>query len=245
MKKNIKISVIVLLGMFALIGFISTILFFVSGLGDHNSGIPMNNPTVVAKNGKDGPANSELKVFYAAPTSIYGTPYKFMRMYLSNYRSSNESYKRANYSTDYVVNILFYDINSQSFNLLFNKKAKIISMDYPAVKKDSLNNIILYSVITADSDKDGKLDDSDNKVFYVSDLNGQNLNMITSPEIDFEQYTYLGNDLLLLEVAIPNGKAGKENWKKTCYVYDIANKKLKTDNKFSENLEKSEKIIGG
>ena len=91
-------------------------------------------------------------------------------------------------------NIIFYNKKNASTNLLLNKSAIIKSLNFleidapiePAEKpattettEKTQKSFWLYRIITTDTNQDGKLNDLDANIGYISDLSGKNLRQIT------------------------------------------------------------------
>lgn len=244
MNKWLKTVFYVLTCTFALIGLVSVIFYFDRNIQGNSSGIPANSQENKLLDISNAVAENGSLLYYSEPVSIYGSDFKFMNVMLKNDNSGKESFKRANYSPAHTINILFYDNDSQAFNLLFAKRAKIVEMYYPSSKKDTLNSLILYKAITTDTDGNGQLDENDNAELFVSSLTGKELKQVTSSKTNFISFSYIGKNRLLIRVSIPAAKTDKENWGQDYYIYDITEGVLKTDNKFSEELQAVKKIIG-
>ncbi len=89
---------------------------------------------------------------------------------------------------EYYANIVFYDFKKDSSKRLFNNDTFIKGFDddnnyYNHNKKDKLDNIsskwIFYFVKSYDYSKNGKIDNDDPYILYVSDKNGNGLKSIT------------------------------------------------------------------
>jgi len=90
---------------------------------------------------------------------------------------------------DDLVNILFYRRSDYSDpHLLLSEKANIVLLDIPFMKSDSLQNFILYGIVTEDSNGDGRLNSEDHTDLFLSDLSGNNLRSITDEEVYLVDY---------------------------------------------------------
>ena len=244
MKKLLKAISIISIGILVFIGLISIILFFANEKTPNNVGIPIANTEKTTIPTDTVTKTNDYSISFMEPQSIVGTSFQFMKIVLKSDNSGKASFKRTGYYDEHIVNILFFDHSKQLFNLLFNKKAKILEIHTPSTVKDSLSNLILYRAVTSDTDGDGQLSNNDNSILFISDITGKQLKQITTSKTNFISYRYLGNNQLLISVTIPNNKVEREYWEKEYYLYDIKGSSLKTSNRFMDNLKTSKKIIG-
>lgn len=89
----------------------------------------------------------------------------------------------------YYANIIFYDFTKDTQKKLFEKETYIVSFtrtnyDYSrnrAWLKNLTSQHILYQVRNADYNTNGKIDEEDPAILYVSDTKGNNLKALSNP----------------------------------------------------------------
>ncbi|GEC71857.1 hypothetical protein FFL01_13960 [Flavobacterium flevense] len=76
--------------------------------------------------------------------------------------------------TGYLQNLKFQKIDSDSIKALTDKPALILTATYLKGIADKTNNqILVYTMYDLDTNRDGKLDTSDIKALYLSDISGE------------------------------------------------------------------------
>ncbi|KST62986.1 hypothetical protein [Mastigocoleus testarum] len=106
--------------------------------------------------------------------------------------------RKSNKSTNFY-NIIFYNKKTGETSLLLNKQAIIksfnfLEIDVPPIAeqaKKTSKNVWLYRMITTDTNQDGKLDDLDAIIGYISDFAGKNLLQITPPNTQLVNWSVL------------------------------------------------------
>lgn len=87
--------------------------------------------------------------------------------------------------TGYLQNLKFQKIDSDSITALTDKPALILTATYLKSVSDKINKqIMVYTMVDIDTNKDGKLDTSDIKALYLSKISGEKLTKISS---DFQE----------------------------------------------------------
>ena len=82
--------------------------------------------------------------------------------------------------TGYLQNLKFQKINSDSIRALTDKQVLIQTATYLSGIADKTNKkIMVYTLFDIDSNRDGKLDSSDIKSLYLSDISGSNFTKIS------------------------------------------------------------------
>ncbi|MCK8141227.1 hypothetical protein MW871_04910 [Flavobacterium sp. I-SCBP12n] len=110
----------------------------------------------------------------------------------ARYGSSNVndlSFTISNYGefeiTGYLQNIKFQKIDSDSIRKLTDKPVLIQTATYLKSVADKTNNhVMVYTMVDMDTNKDGKLDTSDIKALYLSDISGERFTKIST---DFQE----------------------------------------------------------
>jgi len=128
-----------------------------------------------------------------------------------------------------VVNIVFSNLDGSNAHLLLNRKAFISSFSFPSYL-DSLQSYILYHVAFYDTDHDGRLTQRDSSQLYISDLNGQNLQLMLPKNIDVITYDQSSDGrsiFLLTRAPIPGRQAKAEDWPERVMVYDVHSRLLR------------------
>jgi hypothetical protein len=135
------------------------------------------------------------------PIQMEGTDYLIhpvgdLRVYergsKSRYGSSSVidvSFTISNYGEDeitgYLQNLKFQKIDSDSIHSLTDKPALILTATYLASVSDrNRKQIMVYTMYDVDTNRDGKLDTSDIKSLYLSDISGSKFTKISA---DFQE----------------------------------------------------------
>lgn len=103
-------------------------------------------------------------------------------------------------------NLMFFDRSNDRSYLLTEDKMYLTRIDTPD-KNSNINRHIIYEVISQDSNGDSKLNYSDAKQFFISDLNGQNFRMISPNNESLQQYDYSSreNEIFFKTLSDDNG----------------------------------------
>lgn len=118
-------------------------------------------------------------------------------VYLSDLNNSKDSYnmsKKVVYGeVDELINLIFEQVNNNTSNLLTNQRVRIYSKE---IIKSSNKNLyakyILYRLIDADYNRDGKLNGNDIESIYISRLDGTSFEKITKDNEDFHDGEWIG-----------------------------------------------------
>lgn len=87
--------------------------------------------------------------------------------------------------TGYLQNLKFQKIDSDSIHPLSDKPVLILTATYlKPVADKTQNQIMVYTLADADTNKDGKIDTGDIKTLYLSDINGEKFTKISE---DFQE----------------------------------------------------------
>ena len=102
---------------------------------------------------------------------------------------SEESFTVSNYGeyqiTGYLKNLKFQEIGKDTIYTLTNKQILIETATYlKSVADKTKQQILVYSLADMDTNKDGKLDNSDIKSLYISTIAGQKF---TKLSVDFQE----------------------------------------------------------
>jgi len=119
--------------------------------------------------------------------NIYGGNSK--ARYDSASNVSDLSFKISNYGeneiTGYLRNLKFQEVGSDSIRALTDKPVLIQTATYlKSVSDKTKQQILVYTLADMDTNKDGKLDASDIKSLYLSDISGTRFTKISS---DFQE----------------------------------------------------------
>ncbi|HJR99885.1 MAG TPA: hypothetical protein VJ780_03015 [Flavobacterium sp.] len=83
--------------------------------------------------------------------------------------------------TGFLQNLKFQKVDSDSIKALTNKPALILTATYLKALADKTNKqIMVYTMYDVDTNKDGKLDTSDIKSLYLSEISGDNFTKISA-----------------------------------------------------------------
>lgn len=87
--------------------------------------------------------------------------------------------------TGYLQNLKFQKIDSDSIKSLTDKPALILTVTYlKAIAEKTNKQILVYTMYDVDTNKDGKLDTSDIKSLYLSEISGEHFVKISA---DFQE----------------------------------------------------------
>ncbi len=105
----------------------------------------------------------------------------------TRYNSDFLTSSKMSFWGDLYSNILFYDFKADSYTKLFEKDTYIFgfqSYNYRTYQPNEIKNVasdlILYRVKSMDHNGNGKIDNNDPAIIYVSDLKGKNLKALTT-----------------------------------------------------------------
>ena len=83
--------------------------------------------------------------------------------------------------TGYLQNLKFQKVDSDSIRSLSEKPILILTATYLKPVADKIhNNIMVYTLTDSDTNKDGKIDTSDIKTLYLSDISGENFTKVSA-----------------------------------------------------------------
>lgn len=95
--------------------------------------------------------------------------------------SYNVANSMDNEITGYLTNLKFQKVNSDTLVSLTDKSVLIQSVNYlPTIALKTRQQILIYLIADADTNKDGKLDTNDIKSLYLSDISGQRFTKIST-----------------------------------------------------------------
>lgn len=100
------------------------------------------------------------------------------RSYGSSSTNSSVSYAISNYNrfeiTGYFENLKFQHIDSTAVRPLTDKKIQIQTATYlNTIAAKYKEQVLIYTLVDADTNKDGKVDANDIKALYISDISGK------------------------------------------------------------------------
>ncbi|GIZ09444.1 hypothetical protein [Flavobacterium sp. UMI-01] len=115
----------------------------------------------------------DLRVYERGTKSRYGSSSVIdLSFTISNY-GENEI-------TGYLQNLKFQHINSDSIRALSDKPVLIQTATYlSGIAERTKNRIMVYTLFDLDTNRDGKLDTSDIKSLYLSDVSGEKFTKIS------------------------------------------------------------------
>lgn len=138
--------------------------------------------------------SSQIKIA-DLPIHMEGTKYLIhaigdVRIYDGNsrsYGSSNTnsvSYAISNYNrfelTGYFENLKFQHVDSTSLRPLTDKKVQIQTVTFLNTLSDKLKKqVLVYSLVDTDTNRDAKLDANDIKSLYISEISGNNFQKLS------------------------------------------------------------------
>ena len=108
----------------------------------------------------------------------------------SKTRISKVSYSSSRYNIP-LENLIFENILTGKTHQLTKEKIKILSYQQLFGKKRTSEKIIIYKVISNDSNQDGYLDNNDIASLYISDSDGFNFKQLSKPNEQLLEWNYL------------------------------------------------------
>lgn len=83
--------------------------------------------------------------------------------------------------TGYLQNLKFQQVDSDSIRPLSDKPILILTATYlKTVADKTQNKVMVYTLTDSDTNKDGKIDTSDIKTLYLSDISGENFTKVSA-----------------------------------------------------------------
>ena len=133
--------------------------------------------------------------------------------------------------TGYLQNIKFQKIDSDSIHKLTDKPVLIQTATYlKSVADKTKNQIMVYTMMDMDTNKDGKLDTSDIKALYLSDISGERFTKISTDFQELIDWKLIGSKNRLyyrtVEDTNKNGEFDKKDAVNYYYI-DLSNKEWK------------------
>lgn len=125
-------------------------------------------------------------IFPVGDLNIYG---KGSKSYESSANGNDLRLKISNYSeneiTGYLRNFKFQEVGSDSINSLTAKPVLIQTATYlKSVSDKAKQQVLVYTLADMDTNKDGKLDSSDIKTLYLSEISGKRFTKVST---DFQE----------------------------------------------------------
>ena len=172
----------------------------------------------------DLPINMEGTNFLIHPIGVMSGNRKGIK---SSY-NSEDSFTVSNYGeyqiTGYLKNLKFQEIGKDTIYALTDKQILIETATYLKSFADkSRQQLLVYSLADMDTNKDGKLDNSDIKSLYISTLSGQKF---TKLSVDFQElidWKIIESKNLLYFRTIEDTNKNGEFDAKDCVQYQFVN----------------------
>ena len=156
-------------------------------------------PKVIYEDAKAKPTakadSSQIKIA-DLPIHMEGTKYLIhaigdVRIYDGNTRTygssktNSVSYAISNYNrfelTGYFENLKFQHIDSTALKPLTDKKIQMQTVTFlNTISDKTKKQILVYSLVDMDTNKDAKLDANDIKCLYISDISGKNFRKLSA-----------------------------------------------------------------
>ena len=113
----------------------------------------------------------------------------FSKVYGST-KTNQVSYAISNYNrfeiTGYFENLKFQHIDSTNVKPLTDEKIQIQTVTYlDRIAANTKKQILVYSVVDRDTNKDKKVDQNDIKSLYISTIDGSNFTKLTEDYLEF------------------------------------------------------------
>ncbi|MBF4518849.1 hypothetical protein IRZ71_21035 [Flavobacterium sp. ANB] len=131
--------------------------------------------------------------------------------------------------TGYLQNLKFQKVDSDSIHPLTDKPALILTATYlKPVADKTKNQIMVYTLADSDTNKDGKIDASDIKTLYLSNISGENFTKISEDFQELVDWSLIESKSRLyfrtIEDTNQNGQFDKNDVLHYNYI-DLASKK--------------------
>jgi hypothetical protein len=133
--------------------------------------------------------------------------------------------------TGFLQNIKFQKVDSDSIKKLTERPVLIQTATYLKSVADKTNNqIMVYTMVDMDTNKDGKLDTSDIKALYLSDISGDRFTKMSSDFQELIDWKLIGSKNRLyfrtVEDTNKNGQFDKNDVVNYYYI-DLSNREWK------------------
>ena len=245
--KNLFISVTIFL---AFIGTITIIYYmWISSLKQEYSGIPARQGIAETDSSEIKKVQTDLSL--KIPSEIYGTDNLIFTIGFEQKINSRVLISKSYYPGSANVNIVVFNKNLNDYKLVFDEPVKVESIDYPTSQSDSAQNFILYNCISNDNDSSGTLDSEDNRILFLSDLNGKNLVQITPDSLNVTGHKIM-EEFSSLFISLEDKKYNhldaneKGNRKKEFLLwYDLNERRLIKQDILKSILDDAGKVFSG
>lgn len=131
--------------------------------------------------------------------------------------------------TGYLQNLKFQKVDSDSIRPLSDKPVLILTATYlKTVADKTQNKVMVYTLTDSDTNKDGKIDTSDIKTLYLSDISGENFTKVSADLEELVDWSLIESKSRLyfrtIEDTNQNGQFDKNDVLHYNYI-DLASKK--------------------
>ncbi|KFF05027.1 CREC-EF hand family protein [Flavobacterium reichenbachii] len=131
--------------------------------------------------------------------------------------------------TGYLQNLKFQKVDSDSIHALSDKPVLILTATYLKPLADKIKSqIMVYTLADSDTNKDGKIDSSDIKTLYLSDISGERFTKISEDFQELVDWSLIESKSRLyfrtIEDTNQNGQFDKNDVLHYNYI-DLASKK--------------------
>ncbi len=164
----------------------------------------------------------DLNVYEGRTKSSYGST------------NSDRSFTISNTSefeiTGYLRNLKFQQVSSDSIKALTDKPILIQTATYIRLYGKAKQQLMVYTMADSDTNKDGKIDTSDIKTLYISDVSGTRLTKFSTDFQELIDWNFIDSNNRLyfrtIEDTNKNGQFDKNDVVHYNFV-DLANKEWK------------------
>ncbi|OIV43984.1 hypothetical protein [Flavobacterium johnsoniae] len=131
--------------------------------------------------------------------------------------------------TGYLQNLKFQKVDSDSIRPLSDKPVLILTATYlKTVADKTQNKVMVYTLTDSDTNKDGKIDTSDIKTLYLSNISGENFTKVSADLQELVDWSLIESKNRLyfrtIEDTNQNGQFDKNDVLHYNYI-DLASKK--------------------
>lgn len=187
---------------------------------------------------------------YSKPTKLLNTDYKLIIIDQTDYEIPRKVLEMAKSANDFrygvTINAILFNEEKDDYKLILDKVACIKQLNAPTWKGDSLQHYILYDIAFHDTNNDGKINEKDEGVLFISELDGTDFTKIIPDSLKMISYneTEKRDRIEIACLQRPHDKdIPEEHWEQvTCY-YDLSKKELIIDSKLNTLIEKARQIL--
>lgn len=147
------------------------------------------------------------------------------------------------------VNVVFVDPGDEPGRLLLDVPAIVLRVDHPSPRDTTFRerNWIAYWIVTADTNRNGRLDGDDRAELYVSELDGTGLRRVLDDRYHPESFEPIGDGsrirILALEGPLEMWVESPDRLPQRVLVYDHRTGAVEPDRALNELIERAGAVL--